>query len=63
MVHSADLRSLIDSLERVLAVLSLDVPVVRTLVSHLALNPGPSADGQAALADVLAAWRRAGVAC
>ncbi|WP_432154820.1 hypothetical protein [Streptomyces tricolor] len=62
-VHSTDLRSLIDALERVLAVLSLDLPAARTLVSHLALTPGPSPDAQAALAEVLAAWRRAGVVC
>jgi hypothetical protein len=61
-VHSIDLRSLIGALERVLAVLSLDLPAARTLVSHLVLSPEASAK-RAALDEVIAAWRRAGVAC
>ncbi|MYW03348.1 hypothetical protein [Streptomyces sp. SID3343] len=62
-IHSIDLRSLIDALERVLAVLSLDLPAVRKLVIHLVLNAEVGPEARAACDDVLAAWRRAGVAC
>ncbi|MFJ2645295.1 hypothetical protein ACIO1C_00930 [Streptomyces sp. NPDC087420] len=36
--HSIDLRTPIQALERVLAVLSLDLPAARRLMSHLVLN-------------------------
>lgn len=62
-VHDADLPGLTGALERVLAVFTLDLPATRTLVAHLALNTGLSPDALAALDDVLAAWRGAGVAC
>jgi hypothetical protein len=62
-VHDADLPGLIAALDRVLAVLTLDLPAARTLVSRLALNTGLSPDTRTALDDVLAAWRGAGVAC
>ncbi|MFJ7201861.1 hypothetical protein ACIQV4_41440, partial [Streptomyces sp. NPDC098926] len=37
--HSTDLRSVIEALDRVLAVLSLDPPAARTLMTTFALSP------------------------
>ncbi|MFD9069799.1 hypothetical protein [Streptomyces lasiicapitis] len=62
-VHGADLQGLIDALERVLAVFSLDLPAARRFVSHLALGLGTSPEKRAALDEVLTAWQRAGVTC
>ncbi|MFD4257685.1 hypothetical protein ACFWR9_08635 [Streptomyces sp. NPDC058534] len=62
-VHGTDLQGLIEALERVLAVFSLDLPAARQFVSHLALGLGTSPEKRAALDEVLAAWKRAGVAC
>ncbi|WP_406291984.1 hypothetical protein [Embleya sp. NBC_00896] len=62
--HVIDLRGVISALERVLTVLTLDLPAARTLVAHLVLNPGSgSPEARAALDEVLLAWRGAGVAC
>ncbi|MGK5631834.1 hypothetical protein [Streptomyces sp. URMC 123] len=62
-VHGIYLRGLIGAVERVLAVLSLDLPAARTLVTHLVLNSKASPESGAARDEVLAAWRRAGIAC
>ncbi|GAB2891318.1 hypothetical protein [Streptomyces mayteni] len=62
-VHSTDLRGLLAAVERVLAVLTLDLPATRELVTHLVLTSAPSPETRAALDEVLAAWRRAGVPC
>lgn len=62
--HSTDLRSVIAALDRVLAVLTLDLPAARRLMTNLVLNPeavGPEA--KSTFDEVLLAWRRAGVAC
>ncbi|MGK5631761.1 hypothetical protein [Streptomyces sp. URMC 123] len=61
-VHGIDLRGLIGVVERVLAVFSLDLPAVRTLVTHLVLNSEAGPESWAACDEVLAAWRRAGIA-
>ncbi|MER5442584.1 hypothetical protein [Streptomyces sp. NPDC002790] len=62
-VHDIDLQGLIEALERVLAVFTLDLPAARQFVSHLALGLGAGPERRAALDAVLAAWKRAGVAC
>lgn len=61
-VHSTDLSRLTAALERVLSVLSLDLPTARTLITHLVLTANTAPD-QAAVDDVLTAWRGAGIAC
>jgi hypothetical protein len=61
-VQDVDLPGLIAAVDRVLAVLTLDLPASRVLVSHFALNIGLSSDTGTALNDILAAWRGAGVA-
>jgi hypothetical protein len=62
-VQDADLPGLIEALDRILAVLTLDLPAAHTLMARLALNVQLGPDNLTALDDVLAAWRRAGVAC
>lgn len=62
-VHDTDLQGLIEALERVLAVFTLDLPAAHQCVSHVALGLGTSPEKRAALDAVLAAWKRAGVAC
>ncbi|MFB7031540.1 MULTISPECIES: hypothetical protein [unclassified Streptomyces] len=58
-VHHTDLPSLIEALDRVLAVLTLDLPAARTLATRVALNGEIDEEGQAAFDEILAAWRRA----
>lgn len=62
-VHGTNLPGLIDALDRVLAVLTLDLPAARKLVARLLLSPEASPESQADLDEVRAAWNRAGVAC
>ncbi|CAM5286907.1 hypothetical protein GCM10010329_85830 [Streptomyces spiroverticillatus] len=62
-VHDTNLRGLTEALERVLAVLTLDLPAARPLITHLVLKTEVSQEDRAALDDVLEAWREAGVAC
>ncbi|MER8237322.1 hypothetical protein [Streptomyces sp. NPDC094049] len=62
MVRETDLRSTIDTLERVLAVVALDLPAARTLATRIALSGNLGDTGRAALDEILAAWRRAGIA-
>ncbi|MET9658158.1 hypothetical protein [Streptomyces sp. NPDC006510] len=62
--HSTDLRSVIEALDRVLAVLTLDLPAARTLMTTLVLSPGTfGPEAKNAFDRVLVAWRKAGVAC
>ncbi|MDQ1033608.1 hypothetical protein QFZ75_000024 [Streptomyces sp. V3I8] len=60
-VHHIEVPALIGAVERVLAVLSLDLPAARTLITHLVLNPDVGPEARSAYDDVRAAWRRAGV--
>ncbi|MFS0697996.1 hypothetical protein [Streptomyces nitrosporeus] len=63
-VHHLEVPDLMGAVERVLAVLSLDLPAARTLLTHLALHPGADLpEARSAYHDIQAAWRRAGVAC
>lgn len=63
-VHHLEVADLIGAVERILAVLSLDLPAARTLLIHLALNPeAVPPEARSAYHDIQAAWRRAGVAC
>ncbi|MFJ7227565.1 hypothetical protein [Streptomyces sp. NPDC098090] len=63
--HSTDLRSVIEALDRVLAVLSLDLPAARTLMTTFVLSPEAfgGLKAKSAFDEVLTAWRKAGVAC
>jgi len=62
-VHHIEVTDLVGAVERILAVLSLDLPAARTLITHLALNPEAGPEARSAYANVRAAWRRAGVVC
>ncbi|MFE2936601.1 hypothetical protein [Streptomyces sp. NPDC059278] len=62
--HSTDLRSVIEALDRVLAVLTLDLPAARTLMTALVLSPDAvDPEAKSAFEEVLVAWRKAGVSC
>ncbi|QMU78393.1 hypothetical protein GXW83_24470 [Streptacidiphilus sp. PB12-B1b] len=63
VVHGTDLRGVIASLERVLAVLTLDLPGTYELVTRALLRQDLTADNRAAFNEVLTAWRSAGVDC
>ncbi|WP_328373473.1 hypothetical protein OG800_50370 (plasmid) [Streptomyces sp. NBC_00445] len=60
--YDTDLYGLVARLERVIAVLCLDIAAVRTLATHLALKQGNAPDAVQAVTEILAAWRKAGVA-
>ncbi|MFE3074239.1 hypothetical protein [Streptomyces sp. NPDC059247] len=60
--HHTDMRSMIDALERVLAVLALDLPAARTLATCIALSTDLGNTRRAARDEILNAWRRAGIA-
>ena len=63
VVHDTDLRGVVTVLERVLAVLTLDLPGTPLLVTRLLLLQEVCDDNRAVLDDVLVAWRNAGVDC
>ena len=63
VLHDTDLRGVVTVLERILAVLTLDLPGTRALVTRLLLQQEVSPDNRAVFDDVLVAWRNAGVAC
>lgn len=50
-------------LERILAVLTLERPGTRALVTRLLQQQDVSPDSRAVFDDVLVAWRNAGVGC
>lgn len=57
------LSTLLNALEYVLAVLSLDLPPARALLTRLVLDPAAVPQTQAAFSDILAEWHTAGIAC
>lgn len=59
-VHDIDLPGLMDALDQVLAVLTLDLPAARTLAARVALNRGIREEDQEVLDEIRAAWRRTG---
>ncbi|MCT2546905.1 hypothetical protein [Streptomyces atratus] len=63
--HSTDLRSGIEALDRFLAVLSLDLPAARTLMTTFVLSPEAigGLEAKSAFDEVLVVWRKAGVDC
>ncbi|MEY9839470.1 hypothetical protein [Streptacidiphilus sp. EB103A] len=63
VVHETDLRGVIAVLERILAVLALDLPSADILLTRLLLQQEVSPGHRAVLDDVLVAWRNAGVDC
>ena len=63
VVHDTDLRGLTAMLERILAVLTLDLPGTDMLLTRLLLQQEASPDHLAVLDDVRVAWRNAGVDC
>ncbi|MFJ4774035.1 hypothetical protein ACIP88_33840 [Streptomyces uncialis] len=60
--HDTDLHGLVARLERVAAVLCLDITAVRTLATHVALKQGNAPEAVQAVTEILTAWREAGVA-
>ncbi|MFD7552174.1 hypothetical protein [Streptomyces sp. NPDC059816] len=60
--YDTDLHGLVARLERVVAVLCLDIPAVGTLATHLALQQGSTPGAVQAVTEILTAWRKAGVA-
>ncbi|MEU3401338.1 hypothetical protein [Streptomyces filamentosus] len=59
-VHDIGLPGLMDALDQVLAVLTLDLPAARTLATRVALNSGIREEDQEVLDEIRAAWRRTG---
>ncbi len=57
-----DLDGLVACLERVLAVLTLGIAAARTLAEHLARKQGDAPEAVHAVNEILAEWRKAGVA-
>ncbi|MFJ2272498.1 hypothetical protein ACIOHO_40815 [Streptomyces sp. NPDC087849] len=62
-VHSTDLHALTGALQRTLAVLTLDLPAARALMTYLVLGHGTTPSAREAHSEVLAAWRGAGIIC
>ncbi|MFI1312805.1 hypothetical protein ACH4TS_22075 [Streptomyces albidoflavus] len=59
--HPGTLADLIKAVERVLAVLTLDIPAVREIAAALALGREASPGLQHAVAELRAIWRAAGI--
>ena len=61
VVHDTDLRGVVIVLERILAVLTLDLPGTDALLTRVLLQQDVTPDNLAALSEVRVAWRNAGV--
>ncbi|MEU3262391.1 hypothetical protein ABZ694_32210 [Streptomyces albidoflavus] len=59
--HPGALEDLVKALERVLAVLTLDIPAAREIATALALGQEVSPTLQRAVAEVRDVWRAAGI--
>ncbi|MEU4507727.1 hypothetical protein [Streptomyces sp. NPDC024089] len=63
LAHGTDLPTLARTTTMVLAVLTPDLVAASTLITHLSVGSGDDASMRTAYDEVVAAWRRAGLAC